>query len=198
MKLIACIAIAAAFTVEVAAQHHGSGTIDERSADHTHSHSGPIVPIVSNRVIGAYQVTVWSDPGTTNDQTAAGRFWVTLHPADRRAPLPEETHVSVAVTPADRSGPARVVPAMRDRDPSTFFAAVVLDHEGPFCVHVAIAGPLGIAEIDAAVEAEYDQRPGRWLIVLSVMPFVLMGGLWIALFLRRRGSGKPAPRGQPA
>ncbi|NQW05474.1 MAG: hypothetical protein HQ485_15835, partial [Acidobacteria bacterium] len=73
------------------------------------------------------------------------------------------------------------------RDVSSQFAALVLDHEGRFRVRVVVAGPLGTAEVEAEVEATYDLRPAPWLIGLYVMPFLLVGVLWVTLLLRRRG-----------
>src|SRR6185295_3908209 len=45
------------------------------------AHSEPPFPIVTDQVAGAYKVTVWTDPDATDDQTVAGRFWVTVTPA---------------------------------------------------------------------------------------------------------------------
>src|SRR5262249_37452498 len=69
------------------------------------AHSGPPFPIVNDHVVGAYSVSVWTDPDATDDQTAAGKFWVTVQPAARGIALPESTQVRVSVTPLDRAGP---------------------------------------------------------------------------------------------
>jgi hypothetical protein len=61
-----------------------------------------------------------------------------------------------------------------------------MDHEGRFAVTVTIAGPLGAATVDAEVDATYDLRPPRYLLVVYLMPFVLVGLLWGRLLLRRR------------
>ena len=34
------------------------------------AHDGPPYPIVSNQVLGAYRISVWTDPDTTDDGTA--------------------------------------------------------------------------------------------------------------------------------
>jgi hypothetical protein len=151
------------------------------------AHSGPPFPLVATRIVGAYEIAVWTDPDTTNDGSAAGRFWVTLHPATAGTALPSDTRVMVSAASSDRPGETRSGAAEAGaRDRFTYFAALVLDHEGPFRIHVAIDGPLGPAEVDAAVDATYDLRPARWLTVLYVMPFVLAGSLWIKLLVRRR------------
>jgi hypothetical protein len=151
------------------------------------AHSGPPFPIVPTRDAGAYRVSVWSDPDSTDDGSAAGKFWVTLRAAGHGVTLPAETRVTVAVVPSDGKGAARTALAeATPRDPLTYFAALVLDHEGPFAVHVAIDGPLGAVALDASVDATYDLRPPRWLVVIYLIPFLAVGFLWIKLLLRRR------------
>jgi len=151
------------------------------------AHSGPPYPIVSMRDVGAYRVSVWSDPDSTDDGSAAGKFWVTLRAAGHGAMLPPATRVTVAVVPSDRRGAAQTALAEpMPRDPNTYYVALILDHEGPFAVHVTIDGPLGPASVDANVDATYDLRPPRWLIVIYLVPFVAVGFLWIKLLLRRR------------
>jgi len=153
-----------------------------------HAHSGPPFPVVSNRIAGAYQLSVWTDPDTTDDGSAAGRFWVTILPGGAGTTIPAETRATVSITPLTGSGPARTAVAEPVRgDVASQFAALVMDHEGRFHVRVTIAGPAGPAEVDADVDATYDLRPAPWLIALYVLPFVLVGFLWIKLMLRRRG-----------
>ena len=53
-------------------------------------------------------------------------------------------------------------------------------------MQVTIDGPLGRAAIDAEVTATYDLRPAPFVIVLSIVPFVLVGLLWTKLLMRRR------------
>lgn len=143
------------------------------------AHSGPPFPIVSDKVVGAYKVSVWTDPDATDDQSAAGRFWVTLEPA--------ADHVVVSVKPTDRGGAERSARAEPvNGDAQRQFVALLLDHEGPYAVHVSIAGARGMADLDSMIDATYDLRPRPILIVLFVMPFVLIGFLWGKLLMKRR------------
>ena len=66
------------------------------------------------------------------------------------------------------------------------FVALVMDHEGPYGVRVAVDGPLGKADVDASTDATYDLRPRPILIVVFVMPFLLVGFIWGKLLIRRR------------
>jgi hypothetical protein len=154
------------------------------------AHSGPPFPIVSDRVAGAYQVSIWADPDATDDRSAAGKFWVTLQPADpasRGRTIPAGTRVEVVIKPLDRNDgevSARAEPI--NGETARQFAALVMDHEGPFGVRVTIDGALGRAEVQASTDATYDLRPRPILIVIFVLPFVLVGFVWGKLLIKRR------------
>jgi hypothetical protein len=151
------------------------------------AHSGPPFPIVSSRAAGPYDVSVWTDPDSTDDGSAGGQFWITVRPSSA-APLPAGTRVTVAVDPLDRQGPSRTASAEPvAADPSQRFAALVMDHEGRFRVRVTLDGPLGPAVVDAEVDATYDLRPSPAVIAVYLSPFVAIGFLWIKLLMRRRG-----------
>ena len=155
------------------------------AASSTHAHDGPPFPILSNHASGPYVVSIWTDPDTTDDGSARGQFWVRVHAASGGA-LPRETRATVTIKPVGRSGAERTAPASAVRgDLTNQFAALVMDHEGRFAVHVAIAGPLGPATADAEVDATYDVRPPPSLIVVYLVPFVLIGLLWGSLLMRR-------------
>jgi hypothetical protein len=151
------------------------------------AHSGPPFPLASNQDVGPYRVSIWTDPDSTDDGSRAGRFWVTMAPAAGGGQIPADTRATITIAPADRSGSSASATAeLLDGDPARQFTALLMDHEGPFRVHLAIAGSLGPAELDTRVDATYDLRPARWLLALYVMPFALVGFLWIKLLLRRR------------
>lgn len=151
------------------------------------AHSGPPFPIVSDRIAGAYRISIWTDPDTTDDGKAAGQFWVVLDSADGKSAIPEATQATVAIRPLDREGPAREARAERvNQSVARQFVALLMDHEGPFAVHVTIDGPLGRVSVDSQVDATYDLRPAPGLIALYLLPFVLVGGLWVKVLLRRR------------
>jgi hypothetical protein len=151
------------------------------------AHSGPPFPLVTDRVIGPYQISVWTDPDATDDGSAAGQFWVVVRPAGQGTVLPQETQAVVSIASRDRSGSERKGPASPvNHDVTRQFIALVMDHEGPFSVHVSIDGPLGSAGLAAEVDATYDLRPPPIMLLVYVMPFVLVGFLWFKLLLRRR------------
>jgi hypothetical protein len=154
------------------------------------AHSGPPFPIVSDQIAGPYRVSVWTDPDTTDDGKAAGQFWVMIAAAGGTGTLPSGTQARVAIRPSDRDGArreARAEPVNGSMERQ--FVALVMDHEGPFGVHVTIEGPLGAAAVDSQVDATYDLRPAPGLIALYLVPFALVGALWVKVLLRRRQRG---------
>ena len=48
------------------------------------AHSGPPYPIVTERAVGRYVVSIWTEPDATDDRSAGGQFWVVFHEADGR------------------------------------------------------------------------------------------------------------------
>ena len=152
-----------------------------------HAHNGPPYPVIEDRVVGAYHVSLWTDPDATDDQSAAGKFWVTLRPARADQSIPVNTRVDVTIRPLDRPGGERTSRAEPiNRDPGRQFATLVMDHEGPFAVHVIFDGALGSGAVDSNVDATYDLRPRPALIALFVLPFVLIGIIWGKLLIKRR------------
>ena len=151
------------------------------------AHDGPPFPIVSDQRAGAYVVSIWTDPDATDDGSAGGQFWVQLQLAGSDANVPAATRATLGVRPVVRTAPmmsAKTEPVRGDV--TNQFAAVVMDHEGRFAVEVSIDGPAGPATVRAEVDATYDLRPPPFLLVVYALPFVLAGGLWIRLLIRRR------------
>src|SRR5262249_22037496 len=151
------------------------------------AHSGPPFPIVTNQAAGPYEISIWTDPDTTDDGSAAGQFWVVVHGAGSHGAVPATTRMQVSISPLDRPGSeqtARTDPV--GGDVSRQFAALVMDHEGRFRVRVAVERPLGAAAVESEVEATYDLRPRPILILLYLAPFLMVGFLWLKLLVRRR------------
>lgn len=157
------------------------------SATPAWAHSGPPYPIVSNRIVGAYKVSIWTDPDASDDGSLQGKFWVTLEPSNRRAAIPADTRAHLSIRPLDRTGPSETAAAAPvDGDPSQQYVALLMDHEGRFGVHLTVGGALGRAEIEAEVEATYDSRPPPIMLIVYAIPFLLVGLLWAKLLRQRR------------
>ena len=117
------------------------------------AHSGPPYPIVTKQAAGAYRVSLWTDPDATDDRTPAGQFWVVVEPG-RDGAVPPGTRARVAIRPHDRDQPfAEATAAPVNGDVTRQFANLLMDHEGPFDVRVALDGPWGPATIVARYHA---------------------------------------------
>ena len=159
------------------------------SAVSLQAHDGPPFPILSDFVAGPYLISIWTDPDTTDDGSPGGQFWIRLHRAGNAGAVPQETRAEVTIRPLDRGGAPQTATAAPVRgDVSNQFAALLMDHEGRFAVHVAVTGPLGPAAAGASVEGTYDLRPAPLLLFVYLAPFVLVGVLWARLLIRRRQS----------
>jgi hypothetical protein len=160
------------------------------SAESVTGHSGPPFPILSNRIAGAYDISIWSDPDTTDDGSPGGQFWVVLKGVGEGPGIPSDTTVSVAIRPLGREGPTRTGRAVPVNGAAgNQFVALLMDHEGPFGVRVTVESSLGRAEVESRAEATYDLRPSRGVMVIYLLPFVAVGALWMKVLWRRRHAG---------
>ena len=134
-------------------------------------------------------MSIWTDPDATDDGTVAGRFWVVLDTASPGGSIPAGTHARVAIRALDRPAVTRegdTAPA--DGLVTRQFVALLMDHEGPYSVSVAIDGPLGHGDVLTRVDATYDLRPPPAELALFLFPFAALAVLWaVVLKKRRRG-----------
>jgi hypothetical protein len=155
-------------------------------AEAVRAHSGPPFPILSDRIAGPYRLSIWTDPDATDDGTLGGQFWITIERAAGDA-VPATTRARVFLKAVDRQAPeqsAATEPV--GGDVGNQFAALLMDHEGPFDVRVEIAGPLGVSEVTSRADATYDLRPAPYMLVWYLAPFLLVAALWTRLLLKRR------------
>jgi hypothetical protein len=153
------------------------------------AHNGPPFPVVTDRMVGNYVISLWADPDASDDGDKDGRFWVVVNPAAKGARLPADTVVQIAIWPVERRDAIRGETAAADeREPARRFAAFAIDHEGKYGVKATITSSLGPADIESVVDAEYDARPRPMLIAVFALPFALIGFVWIKLLLRRRAA----------
>jgi hypothetical protein len=152
-----------------------------------HAHNGPPFPLITDRTAGRYVVSLWADPDASDDGDADGQFWVLVNPLTKGTTIPADTIVQISIWPVGQPEAIRMQPAVFDEQvPSRRTASFVIDREGRYGVKATIDGPLGPAEIQAVVDAEYGTRPRRALIAVFALPFVLIGFVWMKLLLKRR------------
>jgi hypothetical protein len=139
-----------------------------------HAHAGPPFPIVVDRPVGPWTVSVWTDPdiGTgvvfviVEGSTSPGSVRVGAQPVD--GGLPE------ALYDTERQGRP---------DDVRYFTKVKFDHGGMWRLRATLDG----GSVEAEVEATPDGVLGPWEIGLYAMPFLAVGFLWGKAVLRRRG-----------
>jgi hypothetical protein len=134
-----------------------------------------------------YRISVWTDPDTTDDGTAGGQFWVMIDTARADDSLSSDVRALVTVRPLDRAGdPLTAQAAPVDGDVSRQFAALMMDHEGRFAVRVDVESVTARVSVDSEVQATYDLRPSRLVVLIYLVPFLLVAFLWTTLLVRRR------------
>ncbi len=146
------------------------------------AHSGPPFPIVMDRAVGPYVVSVWTHPDTGD-----GKFWVILKSPPGKMP-PAPTSVEVWVQPADRRLPEERHELKRDESAGQvqYYVSVPFETEELWHVRVVLHGSQG----GGAVAADVPVTPpgfGKWDLLIYGFPFILFGLLWLCAALRRRG-----------
>ena len=157
------------------------------------AHSGPPFPIATDAIRGPYVISIWTDPDATDNGTPGGQFWIVMAPSTKGATLPAETRATVSVRPSAPPSPSQAMVRSTRTEPvrgdvTNQFGVILMDHEGPYAVHVEVTGPMGAAAMDAMVDATYDLRPAPYMLVWYLVPFLLAGFLWTRLLLRRRAA----------
>jgi hypothetical protein len=102
-------------------------------------------------------------------------------------PSPAGTMVTAWVEPDDgHLGPSgHQAERQETRYGERFVAKVPFDAEGPWQVRLAIEGPAG--EADVAFPVRVTPSGIGWLATVAcLVPFVIMGGLWLRGSLRQR------------
>jgi hypothetical protein len=152
------------------------------------AHSGPAYPVVTDQQSGPYRISIWTDPDTTDDGTAGGRFWVVVTNGDTSPPA---SRIRIVATPGNGSQKTTSVDVTNPgRDGHTYYGAVSMDHEGPYHIDVRVEGPAGPASVRTNVDATYDLRPSPFTAALYLLPFILVGLLWMRLLLQRARASK--------
>jgi hypothetical protein len=153
------------------------------------AHAGPPFPIVVDRPVGPWSVSVWTDP-----DIGTGVVFVILEGSST------PSTVRVGARPVDGGLPEAFYDAERQGRPedARYFTRVSFAHGGMWRLRVTLDGPRGGGAVGAEVEATPDGVLGPGSILLYLAPFLAMGFLWGKAVLRRRGKDskdQPASRG---
>ena len=81
--------------------------------------------------------------------------------------MPLDTRATISLRPLPPLPPSPAVRSTQTEpvrgDITNQFGAAVMDREGPYAVHVDVAGPLGHGIVDTMVDATYDLRPAPYM-----------------------------------
>ncbi len=151
------------------------------------AHEGPPFEII-NEKSPPYQISVWSDP-----DIGTGTFFVVLEPIDDdRFIEPDSVLVHVAPVSAPHleagfhAGPQRV------RYGARYYTEVPFDSGGFWHVRVQVAGAGRLHQTETDVEVTPDGTIGPIGLIVYLVPFALVGFLWLKAFLRRRSEREHA------
>ena len=152
------------------------------------AHYGPPFPILTDRRLGPYVVSVWADPNI-----GTGFFYVLLDAAPGGR-LPARTRVRIGVQPVSK----RLPEVLYDLEPQPvrkgerFYTAVQFDRGALWRTRVIVEGPAGGGELVTEVEPTPAGVLGPLGSLIYIFPFAGVGFLWLKAALRRRTAGPRA------
>lgn len=146
------------------------------------AHEGPPFPIVVDAPIGAYLVSVWTDP-----DIGIGSFFVVIDgPGSDGVRPPDAVHVAVQPLSGRLAEAVHAAEPQAVRRGARFFAEVPFDRGELWRVRVTVDGPDGRGEVAAEVEPTPDGSIGPIGLVVYAVPFLLVAALWVRVTLVRR------------
>jgi hypothetical protein len=153
------------------------------------AHEGPPYPVIVDRVVGHYVVSIWADP-----DVGTGTFFVILEPR-KGGELPGDINVGLAVQPVSGRLAEAHYGAVRDslRGQVQYKAEVLFDREELWRVRVLLSSSQGSEELSTDIEAT-PPGYGRWDLLVYLFPFLVIGLLWLRAVFRGR-SRKPQAAG---
>jgi hypothetical protein len=144
-------------------------------------HEGPPIPLVVDKLIPGYCISVWADP-----DVGTGTVFVAIDP-DPRAPAAPVPVVKVWIQPKSQRFAPQHFPAQRQplRNRVQFIATPSFDQQEMFTLGVVVTPPAG-----SPVELIFDVEAtppglGPWDLLVYLIPFVLFGFVWGRALLRR-------------
>ncbi|MEJ2736539.1 MAG: hypothetical protein P8189_23735 [Anaerolineae bacterium] len=147
------------------------------------AHVGAPYPVLLEEPVGPYLASALADP-----DVGKGTFYILVTLAGGEAPAPD-TAITVWVEPEDGHLAEAGYPAERQetRYGERFVAEVPFDAEGAWQVRLVLEGPAGRGE--TAFPVRVTPSGVGWLATLGcLVPFVILGGLWLRGALRSRES----------
>ena len=172
----------------------GIGLIALLSMPAASAHEGPPFPLLMDRPLGEYKVSLWADP-----DIGEARFFVILEPPGGEMPH-QIPGVSLWTEPVSGRLPREAYSAKQQslRNRVQFKAEPFFDQRDTWTVGVRVERPGGQPlEVTTQVEST-PPGFGRWDLAIYLFPFLLLGGLWVVAMVRRqRERGMVLPQEEP-
>jgi hypothetical protein len=147
------------------------------------AHQGPPTPLLVDRMIGPYAVSVWGHP-----DVGAGAFFIRLEPP-QGGKVSSDVTVHVGVQPlSGRLAEARYVAQRQQvRRYVQYLAEVPFDAQELWRVRIMVQGSGGGGEATLDVES-IPPGLGYWDVLVYLFPFLAVGflGLQVSLYRRYR------------
>jgi len=159
---------------------HMSGT-----GAHPHemaAHRGAPSPIIRDQRVGPYVASVWTDP-----EVGSGPMYVVLEAADGQTFTPPSA-VHVGIAPVSGRLPEVLHDAHFEpmRRGARFMTEVVFDRAERWNLRVLIDGSAGGGQLTSEMEAVPNAAAGPFMLVLSLLPFMAVAGVWWRAAVARR------------
>src|SRR5215831_6361820 len=152
-----------------------------------HDHHAPPARIITDEQVGPWIISVWAQ-----QHMDTGRFFVQVRPSSGRtagttaSTVPDDLKVEIGVQPANQSSPETFYPASRDFQDEQYIAEAPFDAEKPWQITVRLQSSRGVNETTTYINAS-PPLPGQLQFLLYSLPFLSVGGLWLRVYVLRRG-----------
>jgi len=145
------------------------------------AHNGPPFPIIVDRHVGPYVLSLWTHP-----DVGTGTFWVMME-TPRGTAVPKGLKIEIGVQPVSGRLPEKRYAARLDDSSAQvqYIAEVPFDAQELWRIHVLLDSSAGHGESTATVEVT-PPGLGRWDLLWYASPFAAVAFLWIRALARRR------------
>lgn len=146
-------------------------------------HHAPPVRIITDGQVGPWTISLWAQ-----QHMDTGIFFVKVHPSSGTAgpAVPDDLKVAIGVQPANQDSPETFYSASRETPDGQYEAEAPFDSEKSWQIRVRLQSSSGLNETTTYLNASAPLS-GQWQFLLYSLPFLSVGGLWLRVYLLRRG-----------
>ena len=145
-----------------------------------HEHHAPPARIITDEHVGPWTISVWAQ-----QHMDTGKFFVKVRPSAGTT-VPDDLKVEIGVQSANQNSPETFYAASREFPDGQYAAEAQFDTEKPWQIRVRLQSSRGVNETTAYIGAS-PPGSGQWQLLLYSLPFLSVGGLWLRVYLLRRG-----------